>query len=421
MIGIDLVGELKDSKLIKGVLDFVLSILGFSGGLDGLLKRRYTRKIEKDLDDDKREQIKTIFNTYHQSTLPKEEKNNLKTLLKNKIPKGAESYFDIDATILHTTLNEKMEMAQVNPNVLHQLTGTKYVKQQLDPKTKKNIRVVDETKISTITDKEKEQFTQKYILYISESLAKNQKYLESLNNASTTEGTDTPSDRVLFTMISSLYINEKNVIDGVKAEAFLPSGFLDDEYQKQEQQLPENPAITAVPEDEKIAKYALDIITLGESGGNYGAVNKNDANDGVSLGILQRHKERAVSLLKRLQNADSTVFAEKMTDPLFQNLDTAGNAAWNDTQANQFKNLMENATMKEEMKKQAIEDVSGYIEQIKALGVSKPAALILLARLRNAGATRCKQQIIEKLSSEDRNNPDKIIEQFKTTDYAKRR
>jgi hypothetical protein len=158
-------------------------------------------------------------------------------------------------------------------------------------------------------------------------------------------------------MISSLYINEKNVIDGVKAEAFLPSGFLDDTYQRQEQQMPENPAIIAIPENEKIANYAVNIIMLGESSGNYGAVNKDDVG-GVSLGILQRHKERAGSLLKRLKNADTSVFTATMIDPLFQNLDTAGNSAWNDTQANQFKKLMGNEKMKEEMKKQAIEDVS---------------------------------------------------------------
>jgi len=246
MIGVDLIGEVQNSSLVKKVLDFVLSILGFSGGTDGLLKRRYTRKIEKELDDSKREEIQTIFKTYHENTAPKEESNNLKTIFKNKIPQGATEYFDIDASILHASINDTLHVMNLNPNILYALKETTYLKKHTDPTTKQSVRVIDETKKDAL-ESNKEKIIQKYIPYITGHLVGNKKYIDNLAAVPTTDERDNPKDRVLFTIISSLYITEKNVIDGVNAEAFLPSGFMDNTYKRQEEQMPETPT-TQTPE-----------------------------------------------------------------------------------------------------------------------------------------------------------------------------
>jgi hypothetical protein len=422
--------ELKGRK----VLNFILKVLGFTGGVEGLQRERYNRKINRELETDekKSQQISAIFNEYLQ-TIPEEieEKNTLpKILEKDKTIKFTEEnkpLFNIDKTVLTAAIKEKItDVHSMNPLAIKAAVGGYYNyyteiitdKQKQPDGTEKEIRREAVNKKNF--EKDKEKVIQQYINFMTKHLIDHPTFLSGVDNPNT----------VAFTMISSLFVTPENVIDGVEAKAFLPESFVAVDNAPKVQTSPTPPPTPASPEttpqasssleEEKIANYALDIITLGESGRDYGAVNKNDGN-GVSLGILQRHKERAGDLLKLLQEANPTLYATIMTDTLFQNSDTAGNVAWNDTQANQFKKLMENEEMKKAMKQQAIKDVSGYITQIKALEVTEPKALILLARLRNAGSERCKKQIIEPLSSEDRNNPDKIIAQFKTTEYAKKR
>jgi len=72
-------------------------------------------------------------------------------------------------------------------------------------------------------------------------------------------------------------------------------------------------------------------------------------------------------MLKKLQQVDEGYFNSIMTDPLFQNLDNAGNVAWNDIQAEQFKKLMEKETLQKIMKKNAIDDFRGYIVSLRGL------------------------------------------------------
>lgn len=393
MIGIDVLGEIHDSKLLKGVIDFVLSILGFSGGFDGLRKTRKKGKIDKELDSEKREEIQAILKAYHESTAPKEEHNSLKKLFSNHAPKGAEEYFNIDRNLLHASISDKGSITNINPKILHTLTRGAYLKPS---PTNKDERVIDEDK-KALLEQNKENIIEGYIAHITPSLMKNKKYIEHLAESHPTDERDTPQEKVLFTIISSFYITENNVIDGIEADIFLPSGFIDaiepptpsSNQPTAPSSQPETPItqpeITELPLNERIAKYALDITVTGESRGQYGLVKKNDVN-GVSLGIIQRHKERAVNLLKRLKNADTSLFSSIMTDPLFQNLETAGMSARNDIQAEQFKSLMNNEIFKQEMDKQAVEDFARYIEEIKKFGVTQPGALILLARLRNAGS-----------------------------------
>ncbi|MDR2190048.1 MAG: hypothetical protein LBP53_02410 [Candidatus Peribacteria bacterium] len=416
-LGIDVFKEINTSPFLKGVLNFILSILGFTGGFEGLQKRWYRRRIDKQLDENKKSQISSIFQAYlnKTNTSPIAEKDKLTTLFKNniKFPPNS-SLFDVDGNAIIASIDEKLtDVDSLNPAVIKTVAGgayitttTEHVEQTKNGKTQ-TVKVKKESINTEKFMKDKEKIFPKYLAYMTKQLAENADYVQKVDSA----------DTVAFTMISSLFIQPYHVIDGVQAKVFLPEAFVEQPAKTSTSDETPEQTETSNLTDEQLAKYALDITITGESRGNYGAVNKNDV-DGVSLGIIQWHKERAVQLLKRLQNADATLFASLMKDPLFQDLEKAGMSVWNDAQAQQFQTLMTNEVFKQEMDKQAIEDFRGYIQQIKALGVFQPSALILLARLRNAGPERCRTKIIEPLSPEDRNNPDKIYEQFKTTAYA---
>ena len=174
------------------------------------------------------------------STETKQEENSLKNLVPNvkrlsdSDPKKA--YFDIDMPILSKSIQDEMDIDDINPKVLQTLPktkdfdATKYLTTTEVERNGKRVKelIIDPTrKADLIANKEK--FINNYIAYFTNHLAdsdKNKKYLESIDS----------SDSVAFTIISSLYVNPENVIDGVAAKVFLPQGFVEGAYERPERE-----------------------------------------------------------------------------------------------------------------------------------------------------------------------------------------
>lgn len=237
LVGFDILAEIQNSKIMKGVIDTVLSLLGFTGWFEGLLKKWYNKKIEKELDENKREQINKMFNTYMNATGQKEEKNSLKNNIPNvkKLPETSKTYFDIDMPILSKSINKDLDWSQINPKVLQTLPKTK----DFDPKyylktVEKNNngkrtkeQIIDPNKQAEL-EVNKEKIINNYIAFFTNHLAdpnKNKKYLNSIDS----------SDKVVFTIISSLYISSENVVDGVAAKVFLPQEFIGEGYNNKQE------------------------------------------------------------------------------------------------------------------------------------------------------------------------------------------
>lgn len=419
MIGVDIFWEIENSKVIKGVLDFFFSILWFTGGFDGLKKSRYRKKIEGQLTGSKRQQIKDIYKYLKEDTTEDDPNQYLSATddKVKKLPEAQKSHFDIDGTKIAMAMEEKMDIENINPLVIEKINtdafkGKEYIIEEKDDKGNKRKVINAEKKQEILANKS--DFISAYVSYITDSLVSSDKFIPKLTFL------DDPKGTVAFTIISSLYINKDNVIDGIAADVFFPESFLDDTYKQTNEQFTpswENIEDENLTADENLAKYALDITIMLESWGNYGSVNKNDV-DGVSIGLLQRHKTRAVDMLKKLQQVDEGYFNSIMTDPLFQNLDNAGNVAWNDIQAEQFKKLMEKETLQKIMKKNAIDDFRGYIVSLRGLWISNNTALIMLSRMRNAGPSRCEKEIINKLTN--KNDPDEILQVYTDSKYNKK-
>lgn len=132
--------------------------------------------------------------------------------------------------------------------------------------------------------------------------------------------------------------------------------------------------------------------------------------------MIQWRDERAVNLLKRMKSANTSLFEQTMTHSSFVNLNAQTGNPWDTIQKKQFKSLMQNEVFQNVMDQQANEDLTDYVKTISNWGISDPKALLATMRIYNAGSGFAKG-IIDKLSTEQRNNYQAIIAQYNTTKH----
>ncbi|MDR2541163.1 MAG: lytic transglycosylase domain-containing protein [Candidatus Peribacteria bacterium] len=215
-LGVDLTKYVENNPVLKGIINFVLSLFGFPGGFDGWKRRKFQKPIEEDLGNDieaeaRRNQIADLYASYQQ-TLPADPKpeDSLYEIYNKKgirFLKNSEQFFKIDQPTLQATLKDKLDTATLNPLAVKAVLGGTYVK-TVDKKL-----VVDTEKI----EQNKDLFIENYLKFSTQHLAKNADYLSKIDS----------TDTVVFTMISSLFVQEKHVINGIKAEIFLPGDFIE--------------------------------------------------------------------------------------------------------------------------------------------------------------------------------------------------
>ena len=394
----DMFEAVKSSKFLTGILNFVLSLLGFSGGITGLERSRKKRKIDKEMTAPRRKLISESYEEYVKDK--KTDENTARNLLKEywieKLPEDQVAKFNLDLPKIQEIMDEKFlswdGVAHINPYTLLAIKTDSFDGRDFLDETK---TVTGETTYKIKPDffsdlTNKKLFLDAYTATMLTNFASNSDFLKQASDA----------DSLAFCLFSGLVIQKDNLIDGMKAEAILPDSF----YKKLETQ-PENDWQSEKEEktesngwkntnqiaeswesgEKNLVDTLANLIIQWEARENYWAVNKNDV-DGVSIGLMQWHKVRAGNLLKRLKAKNSELFESIMTDPLFDNLTYAWNAVWQDKQAEQFKELMKYPEFQEEMKEQVREDVLEYIRQIKSRGITDPRAILAMGRIYNAGS-----------------------------------
>ncbi|MDR0282255.1 MAG: hypothetical protein LBI53_02805 [Candidatus Peribacteria bacterium] len=222
--------SISESKFRKGVLDVVLKVLGFSGGFDGLVKRRRQRKIDKELDDTKREQISEIFEEYltHIPTTI-QETNLLSNHLKSKVSAQAfttlQPYFNIDKTVFTSAIKDKLtDINNINPKTIKEAAGNAYINTTTETEmvNGKQKQIKKETIDVNKFERDKDKIIEKYLIYMTKALSTKPTFLQSIDTSAADQGSNT----VAFTIVSSLFINKDNVIDGIEAKVFLPEVFM---------------------------------------------------------------------------------------------------------------------------------------------------------------------------------------------------
>ena len=192
----------------------------------------------------------------------------------------------------------------------------------------------------------------------------------------------------------------------------------------QNESLVSNSSVEVASTKGEIAEFLYEKIVLWESkdSGLYGAVNKRDKDsrgiEKVSLSDIQRRWSRAVTYLKQLKAEKPERRNLIMTDPRFEDLDKTGDSLWDDTLANQFKELMKDPDLQRFTKEESMKEIKRInVDSVTKHWVTNPVSIVLLARMYNAGPEMTKS-IMNGLSVVERNDPDKVLEAFQKTDYA---
>ncbi len=220
--GFDIWKQLKKMPVIGGILNFVFSLLWFSGGIEGLERAWKKRRIDRDLKQPQKEYISETFKSY---IIAKQvEDTTAKTVVENyklKVSEDKLSKFAIDLPLIKEQISQKIKE---NPELIN-LSTLRSVKLnwQFDGKdfveeVKENGKVSLKLK-SSLSEEQRTAFVEVYIKMMLEHFAapKHSEALNSLENA----------DAMAFAIISGITIDKDKVIDGIEAQVLLPSQFYD--------------------------------------------------------------------------------------------------------------------------------------------------------------------------------------------------
>ena len=243
--GFDIWKQLKKIPVIGGILNFVFSLLWFSGGIEGLERAWKKRRIDRDLKQPQKEYISETFKSY--ITAKQVEDTTAKTVVENyklKVSEDKLSKFAIDLSLIKEQISQKIKE---NPELIN-LSTLKNVKfnWQFDGKDfveeiKENGKLSLKLKDS-LSEEQRAVFVEAYTKMMLEHFAdsKHSETLNSLENA----------DAMAFAMISGITIDKDKVVDGIEAQVLLPSQFYD---QPKDNKMDQNEAFSSTKES--VVKY----------------------------------------------------------------------------------------------------------------------------------------------------------------------
>lgn len=243
--GFDIWKQLKKMPVIGGILNFVFSLLWFSGGIEGLERAWKKRRIDRDLKQPQKEYISETFKSY--ITAKQVEDTTAKTVVENyklKVSEDKLSKFAIDLPLIKEQISQKIKE---NPELIN-LSTLKNVKfnWQFDGKDfveeiKENGKLSLKLKDS-LSEEQRAIFVEAYTKMMLEHFAdsKHSETLNSLENA----------DAMAFAIISGITIDKDKVVDGIEAQVLLPSQFYD---QPKDNKMDQNEAFSSTKES--VVKY----------------------------------------------------------------------------------------------------------------------------------------------------------------------
>lgn len=243
--GFDIWKQLKKIPVIGGILNFVFSLLWFSGGIEGLERAWKKRRIDRDLKQPQKEYISETFKSY--ITAKQVEDTTAKTVVENyklKVSEDKLSKFAIDLPLIKEQISQKIKE---NPELIN-LSTLKNVKfnWQFDGKDfveeiKENGKLSLKLKDS-LSEEQRAVFVEAYTKMMLEHFAdsKHSETLNSLENA----------DAMAFAMISGITLDKDKVVDGIEAQVLLPSQFYD---QPKDNKMDQNEAFSSTKES--VVKY----------------------------------------------------------------------------------------------------------------------------------------------------------------------
>ncbi|MBF0981192.1 transglycosylase SLT domain-containing protein [Candidatus Gracilibacteria bacterium] len=214
--GLDIFETLNNSKLVKGVLNFVFGLLGFSGGLDGVQRGWRRREIEKNLNPSKREFISDVMKNYSEKKEKSDFSQQIVNQFKVKIKEQDMSKLNLDMETLKGSLLEKLNSAdQLNVAVLDTMQSKSFfVERVKNSEGKEQLQI----KSDFFSSQElKQKFIDEYFQIVLPKILGNDSFIRKIKS----------SDDLAFALTSGIAINVDTVVLGMKADALLPSEFFE--------------------------------------------------------------------------------------------------------------------------------------------------------------------------------------------------
>ena len=152
----------------------------------------------------------------------------------------------------------------------------------------------------------------------------------------------------------------------------------------------------------EVVEVASGIIYAQE--GNYGSVNKNDNNHGMSIGKCQwnAYWGRALPLLQTIVKADEAQAKEILGDTLYKEIAESKASAWNkqvraatEEEAKALSSLLSTEQGKKAQDELADADITRYVKNGVKVGIVSLKALAYYADLENQGGSGGSKDIAE--------------------------
>ncbi len=366
----DILGEKKDG----GVMNFVLWVLGFRGGLSWLHKEYIKEKLDElNIDnafvaaaytDFQKNADVAITNDSPTSTWKTcwlvASDTTKEAIIKAKIP--------ADYAGLKKSLVDNIDTATLNPAIVNAFANYAIVSDDTG----------EHVDIHKITDKN--AFVDQYLMYIIPLLADpSDDFILSKN-----------IDKNSFALaVMGGLVGDKYFIEGVNIGLLSPVNFVtttktpsdltdgnDTTYHPE--------TITTISTKKEFIGYIKNTIIAWESAWKYDSVNPYDVN-GVSLWLLQWHKDRAKDLLVKMQTSYPTEFSTIMGDEF---KDLSNNILWTtqrDTgKITKFQTLMQDEKFQKIMDDFTETDIQRYITNAVNEGINDPAMIAYYCYMQNA-------------------------------------
>lgn len=146
-------------------------------------------------------------------------------------------------------------------------------------------------------------------------------------------------------------------------------------------------------EKNKVVEVACKVIYANE--GNYGSINKND-NGAVSIGKVQWHGNRALSLLKTVINKNTAQAKSILDDKLYEEIKNKNN--WTTrivttAEAMQLSKLLLTKEGKNAQDDLAEKDIEAYVNNGIKLGIEDKQVLVYYADVENQGGAGASRRV----------------------------
>lgn len=212
------------------IMDFVCKFVGITWWLEWIVKKRYLDRMN--LTDEKNENISHIFEKYKElawenTSLSITDENSCKSALSNfdvsDLDKDSSTKWDF----LRDSIIENIDISLISPAIIEQAVKQHKLENSLDYYFKKEtieenwetkeITVIDEQKF---TEDDKQQLAHNHLINMKSHLEKyNENELSDFyTNINSTED-------IALCITASLYANENDIINWVKAKVFLPENY----------------------------------------------------------------------------------------------------------------------------------------------------------------------------------------------------